>query len=124
MKQKIKKESSVKKIWKNKLKILEGIWYNHIVFFFNKKHWAIKIVQHRRAICHNCPFFDEKGVTERVIIRGLPSCSICGCNINEKTACLSCNCALKDKGKTALWDRIENKNISKIENNIERWLNL
>lgn len=97
------------------------MWYNHIVFFFNKKHWAKYIVLHRKAICQTCPFYDEKGTSENVILKGFPACSICGCNINEKTACLSCHCALKDEGIKPHWDVITKKDVNKLEKSLSDW---
>ncbi len=108
-------------IWKNKWKILEGIWYNHVVFFFNKKHWAINLVKHRRAICQECPHFDKHGFSELVVLKGLPACGLCGCNINEKTACLSCHCSLKDEGKAPKWEATTEKQ-ARVENQIQKYL--
>jgi hypothetical protein len=110
------------KIWKNKWKILEGVWYNHVVFFLNKKHWAIKLVLHRRAICQTCEHYDEEGKGDNVILKGLPACGLCGCNEKEKTACLSCHCSLKDFDKLPLWDKVVVKNDYLIESQIEKYL--
>lgn len=99
-------------IWKNKWKILEGIWYNHIVFHFNKTHWAKKLVEERRTICSTCKYLDRYGLSERVVLKGKPACSLCGCNIQEKTACLSCECPIEDFPK---WKGVKVKNDYLIE---------
>lgn len=115
MKDVTKSENKGKTIWRNRKKILEGIWYNHVVFFFNKKHWAKREVEHRRNICDTCPYLDRIGRGNNVILKGQPACSFCGCNIKEKTACLSCECAhIEPK-----WKAISIKN----EHLIEEWLN-
>lgn len=94
------------------------MWYNHVVFLFNKKHWAFKIVKSRRKDCFSCPYFDPYGESKNAIIPGTPSCSICGCNIFEKTASLSSECAKVELGlepewgpakKTMLQDELEHK---------------
>ena len=91
----------LKKIWKNKFKILEGIRYS---YFPNK--YIEKIAAHRAAICetNECGFYDKLGVTEKIIVKGVPGCSECGCRILYKTHVLSAVCTLKDIGKTPLWD--------------------
>lgn len=85
--------TKLKKIWTSKWKILEGLWYNHVVFVFNKKHWAMKIVKQRRAICAVCPLLDKEGTGKNVILKGKPACSICGCSIRELTSSLSSDCS-------------------------------
>jgi len=101
----------LQKIWAKKWKILEGVWYNHIVFTFNKKHWAFKKVDERRQICAGCPFLDADGSSENTVIKGKPACGICGCNIKELTACLSCNCSADQP----YWTAINIKDDYKIE---------
>jgi hypothetical protein len=46
---------------------------------------------------------------ENTIIKGKESCGLCGCNLDIKTACLSCHCALKDFQGEALWDKVLTK---------------
>lgn len=104
----------IKKIWKNKFKILEGMWFNHIVFFFNKKHWALKLVKNRREICKACPHLDKEGKSEEVIIPGFPACGICGCNIKEMTASLSYSCPDNPKR----WEPIQVKNDYILEDHV------
>ncbi len=103
------------KIWKNRKKILEGLWYNHVVFFFNKTHWARKLVEERRNQCATCPYLDKEGINDNTVLKGIPACSLCGCSISEKTACLSCNCTLKDYGLDHRWDAVNIKNDYLIE---------
>lgn len=99
--------NKIKKAWRNKWKILEGLWYNHVVFLFNKKHWAAYEVEQRRAICAKCPLLDKEGKGENVLLPGLPSCGVCGCNIKELTACLSCECSYEDDPKWFALEREE-----------------
>lgn len=100
-------------MWKNKWKILEGVWYNHFVFYFNKTHWAKKLVEDRRLECSTCPNLDYFGKGDNVIIKGKPACGLCGCNIKEKTACLSCEC---DAQK---WKSVKVKNDYLIEQKLD-----
>lgn len=109
----------LKKVWREKWKILEGLWYNHIVFFFNKTHWAVRQVDQRRDICSDCPNLDLTGTGPNVVIKGHPACAICGCNIKELTACLSCSCSLTQIGQEPNWKPIKVKNDYKIESKIE-----
>lgn len=110
--------TKLNKIWKSRYKILEGIWYNHIVFFFNKTHWAFREVNKRRNICSECPNLDKEGVGENVVIRGKPNCGVCGCVITELTACLSCKCSLSEIEESPKWDSIFLKDDYKIESKI------
>lgn len=107
------------KIWKKKWKILEGLFYNHIVFYFNKKHWAKKEVEERRKICMSCPFLDRYGEAEVTVIKGKPACGICGCNIMELTASLSSECSATERGMFSKWKSINIKNSQKIEESIK-----
>ena len=110
--------NKIKRIWKNRCKILEGLWYNHVVFFFNKKHWAKKVVDLRRIECYTCPYLDRDGSGEKAIVKGSPSCSICGCLIWEKTASLSSDCAMVEIGKEPRWKAVKVKNVDDIENSL------
>jgi hypothetical protein len=99
---------------------MEGVWFNHIVFFFNKKHWAYKEVLHRRAICMQCPYYDKYGAGRKTVLKGLPACYLCGCNIDEKTACLSCECTLVELDRRPKWSALKKPNLSKLEKLIQK----
>jgi len=107
--------TKLSKIWHSKWKILEGIWYNHIVFFFNKTHWAYHEVKKRREACLSCPYFDKDGTGPNVVVDGQPSCGICGCVIVELTACLSCDCS---DDATPRWRALKLKQEEVIEEKI------
>lgn len=72
-----------------------------------------KELDHRRESCNACPYNSKN--TERSK-KGLFSkfregtlgdfCSICGCNIKEKTMSPNEECALVDKGRKPLWNRM------------------
>lgn len=106
---------NIKKIWKNKWKILEALWYNHVIFRLDKLHWAKKQVEDRRIQCYLCPKLDREGQGDNVILKGHPSCSFCGCNIFELTACLSCECSWEEKPR---WKKIKIKDDYKFESRI------
>jgi hypothetical protein len=55
---------------------------------------------------NECGFYDHKGVSEKVLLKGQPACAGCGCNAKFKTHCLSCHCYLKDIGKVPLWGAV------------------
>jgi len=90
-------------IWKNRKKILEGIFNT---WFPNA--YVERIANQRLSICKSnvCGFYDEKGISENCIIQGKPCCSGCGCNDVFKTHSLSSHCTLKDMGKTPLWEAV------------------
>ncbi len=79
-----------------------------------------KEIERRRGICNNCPFNstnakERNGEYERLIkevesrngvdlsdidlsyktSRPDLHCTLCGCNVDNKTSCLSCNCGIK-----------------------------
>lgn len=91
------------------LKILEGFWYNHIVFFFNPNHYALREVKRRREICKSCFYYDRFGWSKEAKIKGFPACKACGCMIAEKTACISCECGMVEIGKDPKWGPIKTK---------------
>lgn len=89
---------------KNFDKVLEGV--------MNKKSFTNLSIENqeeilsRLATCANCPFnsinanlskeyfnlFGEHYETKR----SEPHCALCGCIIEFKTACLSCNCGIEE----------------------------
>lgn len=76
----------IKKIWTNKWEILEGYFNYH----FRKKAYK-RIAKRRYDICKQCPLFDVKG--EKCEVPGTqPCCGSCGCSLDYKVYCLSCEC--------------------------------
>lgn len=92
---------NLKKIWKDKTKILEGI--TNTLFI---KEEVEKVALHRQAICqeNTCGFYDPQGQSEKAVIKGSPACSICGCNISLLSRSLSSKCSLYEIGKEPLWE--------------------
>lgn len=79
-------------------KIVNGIFH----FLFSSRIESRK----RLAICQSCIYFDQKGETEKVVLKGKPACSICGCNIKLLTACRACDCSLADINEEPKWTAI------------------
>lgn len=76
----------IKKLWKNKWDILEGYFNYH----FRKRAYK-RIAKRRYDICKQCPLFDVKG--EKCEVPGTqPCCGSCGCSLDYKVYCLSCEC--------------------------------
>ncbi len=65
--------------------IREGIINN---IFRSEKIAEVK--NHRLAICNTCPKHSKYHST----IRPDAHCTECGCNLDTKTACMSCQCPL------------------------------
>jgi len=76
-------------------KILNGVFN----YFFGSR---IRRRQ-RMAICTGCEYYDQKGEGEKVVLKGKPACSICGCNVKLLTSCTDCVCSREDIGLTPLW---------------------
>ena len=76
----------IKKIWKNKWLILEGMFN----YYFTRK--KIKRVAYwRNEICKTCPLFDPEG--HKCEIPGTqPCCGDCGCSLKYKTYSMSSAC--------------------------------
>lgn len=91
----------LKKIWKNKTKIIEGIWN-----LWFPSQYVEKIAKHRLAICQSnvCGLYDPIGSDIKCFVPGSGCCSGCGCNDKYKTHSLASYCYLKDIGKEPLWD--------------------
>jgi hypothetical protein len=93
--------------WQNGNKIAEGT----INYFLPYNAEIKKEAERRLSICRTniCGYYDKDGKPGNAVIVGKPSCSICMCNDNIKTNCMSCNCALEDIGSTPLWTAIMNE---------------
>lgn len=91
------------KVWKNKNKIIEGVWNS---WFPNQ--FVEKIAAERKAICESnvCGYFDKDGTSEEVYVKGSSGCKACGCNTKWSTNSLSKVCGLVDIGKNPLWGAV------------------
>ena len=77
---------SIKKIWKNRAQILEGI-KNSV---FKQEHIEL-IAAERQSICDKCELIDLKG--DKCLVPGTkPCCGECGCSLEFKTRSLSSHC--------------------------------
>ena len=87
----------IPKAFKNADKIIEGV-VNTVKLELNTlpQDQQDEIVR-RRVICATCPLQSENATTDGWYTSDLPftHCTVCKCNINAKTACLSCNCGLE-----------------------------
>jgi len=77
---------SLKKIWKNKEAILEGIKNN----IFKKENIEV-IAKERNKICKACDFLDTTGDNCAVPLTS-PCCALCGCSLKFKLRSLSSEC--------------------------------
>lgn len=91
----------IKEIWKHKWNILIALWTLH----FAHSRTVRATIATRHTICHSntCGKFDKRGQSEKVIWKGKPSCSICGCNVLLKASYLPGECALKEVDQEPLW---------------------
>lgn len=90
-------------IWKHRKQILEGL---HNKYFLKQETQII--ADDRLAICraNTCGHYDEKGVSEKAVVKGVESCGGCGCDLSVKVRCLSCSCYLTEIGLTPLWENL------------------
>lgn len=77
-------------VWKNKRKILEGIWNS---LFPNA--FVERVAAERDKLCQACPLYDATGKAENCFVKGSACCSFCGCKLSFKQRALSVGC---DKG--------------------------
>jgi hypothetical protein len=91
--------STLKKIWKDRNKILEGIT-NTII----RNEFVEDVAKHRMEVCDAC---DQKG--NKCLVTGTaPCCNECGCSLTFKTRSLSSDCPL-DKWKALMSEEEEDK---------------
>jgi hypothetical protein len=77
--------TTLKEIWKNRSKIVEGI-KNSII----RDEFVEEVATLRHAICNECP---SKG--KKCAVKGTaPCCNECGCSLAFKTRSLSSDCPL------------------------------
>jgi len=78
----------LKKIWKNRKAIYEGI-KNSVM----RDEYVEEISSKRMLICSECVEIDLKG-TECEVPGTQPCCGNCGCSLNFKTRALSAKCPI------------------------------
>ena len=78
--------ASLKKIWKNRKQIYDGI-KNSII----RDQFVEEISKKRMALCNGCSELDIKG-THCEVPGTQPCCMECGCSLDFKTRSLSSSC--------------------------------
>lgn len=108
--------------WTNRAQIADSFYNTYI----NNKQEIAAEAQRRRAICESnvCGYYDAEGKPETSAIPGKPACSICHCNIDAKSMCTFCWCALKDIAQEPLWDVIMTKDQADVISGEEYLRNL
>jgi hypothetical protein len=89
--------------------IYEG-WRNKLVPPAEMRSTIQQVSKERLAICDTCVFHSKNHHTP---LRPDNHCTDCGCNLEAKTACLSCACPKKKW--TALMDNYDEENTLKQE---------
>jgi len=107
----MKLTEKIQKAWENKTQIASGLWNLYV----NNKSEFEEEFQQRKLLCESnqCGYYDAEGKPENSVIPGKPSCKVCTCNIDIKTHCAECYCALKDIGLNPLWVAIMTEEQSK-----------
>lgn len=82
--------------------IYEG-WRNKLVPPADMKNTIQQVSQERLSICDKCSFHSKFHKTP---LRPDAHCTDCGCNLEAKTACLSCSCP-QDKWTAVVDDKQE-----------------
>lgn len=78
--------SSLKKIWKHRTEIMEGI-KNSII----RDKFVEKVAAKRQESCNSCVRKDNEG--KSCLVPGTqPCCSLCGCSLHFKLRSLSTEC--------------------------------
>ena len=78
----------LKKIWKNRKQIYEGI-KNSVM----RDDFVEDVAKKRMAICTECVEIDLKG-SKCEVVGTQPCCGNCGCSLSFKTRALSANCPI------------------------------
>lgn len=88
----------LEKIIKNRSKIIEGIKTQIRMTLGNLPEEEEKIIIDRRLICHDCPFNSKNAEEAGWYASNRPDehCTMCLCNTDIKTACLSCKCGITE----------------------------
>ena len=102
--------SKIKKIWKSKWLILEGVFN----YYFTRKKIK-KIASYRYDICSTCPLIDLKG--NKCEVPGTqPCCGDCGCSLKYKTYSMSSACP-HGRWFAVMTEEEEDDLNAKLENN-------
>ena len=96
-------KSAFQQVWKNRKKIVEGIWNTWF-----PTAYVEKIAKRRRELCESnvCTLYDKNGEKPNAFVPGKPSCGGCGCRVEYKTRSLSSYCYLKDIDIKPLWEAV------------------
>lgn len=94
------KKQRILKIWKDKWKILEGIW-NFICGTKRKK----EIAEARIDLCrlNKCGLYDKYGQSPNAYVKGAETCAGCGCSLALKTMSMMESCTLQELGQIPMW---------------------
>lgn len=86
---------------KNSSKIIEGIKNDSKFINGELSQEEAQEIINRRLICMTCPFMSRNAVENGLYktTRTDDHCSLCECNIDYKTACLTCNCGIEEHNK-------------------------
>lgn len=97
-------KEKLQKAWENRAHIAEGLWNTYISHNQEIKDEAAR----RLSICeaNTCGYWDSTGTSDKLLVKGKPGCTGCGCTGEYKVACMSCDCTLKELGQTPLWEAI------------------
>lgn len=99
------------KAWSNRHEIAEGVWNTWVTCSPELEAEA----QRRLRICeaNTCGLWDSTGTSDKLLTKGKPGCTGCGCVGEYKVHCFHCNCTLKDLGQTPLWEAIIDEDMNK-----------
>lgn len=90
----------IKVIWKNKHKIITGIWNSWFPSLFVKR-----VANRRIKICRSnqCGHYDAHGESSKCYVAYSECCDACGCKLKWATHSLSKTCGLVELGEEPLW---------------------
>ena len=97
-------KEKIQKVWENRVQIADGLYHTWISCTEEQEQEA----QRRLEICKQdkCGYYDATGTHQSLVMKGKPGCTACGCTIDYKVHCFSCDCSLKQKDLTPLWEAI------------------
>lgn len=104
-------KEKIKLAWENKGDILEGFYNTYISHDPEIKAEAAR----RLSICeaNTCGYWDSTGTSEKLVMKGEPGCTGCGCNGKMKTSAMNLQCYLGDIGQTPLWEAVTTQEMEK-----------
>lgn len=95
--------TNLKKIWKNKKQIFQGLYFK----IFKYSSYVEEVAAERMNICKKCIKFDKKG-TKCMIPGTQPCCGECGCSLSIKLRSMSTECPLK-RWEAVMSEELEDK---------------